>query len=123
MLVPLPEHRIRTSLYLKLVSDSGSPYLNHINLHEARVLYVSRGFGKQHPVYKEILPFKEFVVERDDSLFQKPLILAKQVKVFRESGKIPSGICKTALDKRAKACEVCAQCFSGKHPSEQEALP
>lgn len=123
MLVPLPEHRIRTSLYLKLVSDSGSPWVNHINLHEARVLYVSRGYGKQHPVHKEILPFREFVVERDDKLLEKPLILAKQVQIYKKSGKLPSGVCKTAVDKRAKYCEVCAQCFSGKYASEQDVLP
>lgn len=136
IIVPLPEHRIRTSLYLKLISDSNSPWKNQINLHEARVFYVSRGYGKKHPVHQEILPFKEFVVERDDQVYERPLKMAKQIKLFRDplkgqgddlepygiSGPMPSGVCSTALDKLAKTCQVCAACFSGKYLAEQEPL-
>lgn len=72
LLAPAPEHRIRTSLYLKIISDSHSAYADQINLHEARVLYVSRGYGKKHPIHGEIMPFKEFVVKRDDQVLAVP---------------------------------------------------
>lgn len=120
---PLPEHRIRTSLYMKLISDSGSAYKHRINMHEARVLYVSRGFGKKNEAAKgEVLPFKEFVVPRDDMVIEAPLQKALQIKVFREKGLMPSGICNTMMDKRAKACKHAILCFSGNHPSQQEEL-
>lgn len=82
---PLPEHEIRTALYLKLISDSNSVYKEKINLHQARVLYVSRGYGKAHPEYnKEILPWKEFIVERNDERVFPILFMAKQLKRFRD---------------------------------------
>ena len=119
IVAPLPEHRIRTSLYLKLIADSNSIYKDKINLHEARVLYVSRGYGKKNEAYGEVLPFKEFVVNRDDEIIAKPLAKAKQVKVWRAEKKMPAGICNTALDKYAKNCNVCKGCFSGEYPAEQ----
>lgn len=119
---PLPEHRIRTSLYMKLVSDSGSLYKNRINMHEARVLYVSRGFGKKNPEYNEVLPFKEFIVKRDDSTLEPLLQKAKQIKIFRETGDMPAGICNTMMDKHAKSCKHAILCFSGQHPAKQETL-
>lgn len=132
MLAPLPEHRIRTSLYLKLIADSDSPYKDMINLHEASVLYVSRGYGKKHAVHQEILPFKEYRVVRDDTSYVEPLKKAKQIKVYRDSVVstalgpssflMPSGICHTALDKQAKVCTTCTACFSGKYISQQEPL-
>lgn len=120
MVAPLPEHRIRTSLYLKLVADSDTKWKDSINLHEARVLYVSRGYGKKHLTYNEILPLKEYQVVRDDALLSKPLAKAKQIKIFREEGLMPQGICATTLDKTAKACGMCAECFSGKYPPQQD---
>jgi hypothetical protein len=122
LIAPLAEHRIRTSMYLKIIADSGSPFTERINLHEARTLYVSRGYGKKHLGYNEILPFKEFVVQRDDALLSRPLAMAKQVKVFREQQLVPSGICSTALDKHARACTTCHACFGGKYPAAQPAI-
>jgi hypothetical protein len=125
---PLPEHSQRTQLYLKLIADSASVYKDRINLHEARVVYVSRGYGKKNLDHDgEILPFREFIVKRDDKRIQPLLDMAKQVKVFRESlpsGAInmPSGICKLPTDKYAKNCGECAACFSGNYPATQPAL-
>ena len=119
---PLPEHRIRTNLYMKLIADSNDPYKDKINVFEARVLYVSRGYGKKNVDHDQILPFKEFVVKRDDTDLQWVLKLAKQVKVWRETGQIPSGICKNPLDKTAKNCSASKHCFSGSFPAQQEAL-
>jgi hypothetical protein len=122
LVAPLPEHRIRTALYLKLIADSNDPAKNKINLHEARVLYVSRGYGKKNADHGDIMPFKEYTVQRDDTVLEKPLAKALQIKKFREDGLMPSGICNTALDKPAKSCNVCTQCFSGQFPTMQEPL-
>jgi hypothetical protein len=85
----------------------------------ATVLYVSRGHGKANPDWKkpsgkdEVLPFKEFHIERDDEITKPPLQKAKALKIFRETAQMPTGICATALDKYAKTCDCCKICFSG----------
>lgn len=115
IVAPLAEHRLRTSLYLKLLAESNHPFKDRFNLHEGNVVYVSRGYGKLNPQWNEILPFKEFEVQRDDSTLKPALQKAKAVKLFREQQQIPNGICTTALDKVAKKCSVCQECFSGKY--------
>ena len=117
IVVPLPEHRLRTNLYLWILDHSHHPFRDKINLSEGRVLYVSRGFGKMNPAWQEILPFKEFVVKRNDQDLSEILTRAKHLQTFREMGLMPTGICTTALDKIAKKCSVCAPCFSGKYPA------
>lgn len=119
MLVPQPEHRLRTNLYLRLVEHSLHAYKDLINTQEGRVLYVSRGHGKMHPEWKEILPFKEFIVKRNDADLAVPMQRAGHLKAFRTGGVMPPGICTTALDKIAKQCSVCQHCFSGKFPANQ----
>lgn len=93
-------------------------------MHEARILYVSRGFGKMNKEYNEILPFREFVVERNDASPDLAFALkkAKQIKIFRDSKDMPSGICSTPTDKAAKGCKQCGVCFSGQYKAIQEAL-
>jgi hypothetical protein len=120
LLAPLPEHRIRTSLYLKLIADSGTPYLDRFNLHEARVLYVSRGYGKKNEKFGEVLPFKEFSVHRDDGGLLDLLAKVQSLKKFREIGVVPCGICNTALDKPAQTCKLCKTCFSGDYPPNHQ---
>lgn len=119
IVAPLSEHRLRTSLYLNLIDRSASPYKSRINLQTGKVLYVSRAYGKLHSDYKEILPFKEFDVARDDAAIQPYLDAALKVKKFRASGVMPSGICATSFTKEAKGCSVCSQCFSGKFPAQE----
>jgi hypothetical protein len=116
--VPKPEHRYRTNLYLKLLAESGHPYADRFNLHEARVLYVSRGYGRMNPQWNEILPFKEFEVQRDDASLTPLLQRAKALQVHRDVKQgMPSGICDTATDKIAQKCSVCKECFSGDYPA------
>jgi hypothetical protein len=117
IVAPLPEHRLRTSLYMWILANSKHPYKEKINVQEARVLYISRGYGKLNAEWNEILPFKEFTVKRNDLDLNEFLKRAKALKVFRDQGLMPGGICNTALDKIAKNCSVNAQCFSGKYPS------
>jgi len=117
IVLPQPEHRLRTSLYLRIIDQSNHPYRSKINTQEARVVYISRGYGKLHAAWNEILPFKEFVVVRQDSDLAEPLQRASALRTFRTAGLMPAGICATALDKAAKACSVCAACFSGEYPA------
>jgi hypothetical protein len=122
---PLAEHTQRTELYLKLIADSNSAYKDKINLYEARVLYVSRGYGKKNVEHNEILPFKEYVVPRADEKILPLLQRAKQIKIFREEEfhPIPSGICTMPTDKYAVGCSTCKACFSGDYPAAQPELP
>src|SRR6185312_15433048 len=111
IVAPLPEHRLRTNLYLKLWADPGSTYTDRINLHEGRVLYVSRAHGKKNLDHNgEILPFKEYEVARNDDDLLPILNNAKQLKAYRDTMAMPSGICATALDKTAKSCSFCIRC-------------
>lgn len=117
ILVPMPEHRLRTILYLRILDESQHPFRDKINLTEARVVYISRGYGKLNPTWNEILPFKEFIIKRHDPDLAEPLKRAAELKTFRQSGLMPHGICATAFDKIAKNCSVCQVCFSGKYPA------
>jgi hypothetical protein len=112
---PLAEHRIRTNLYMKLIEDDPGIFKHRINLKEAKVVYVSRAYGKKHPDYNEILPFKEFEVQRNDDSLTPYLAKAAEVKLFKEQGQIPHGVCATSMTATAKACSVCSECFSGKY--------
>lgn len=123
IVTPLAEHKQRTQLYLKLIADSYFPWKDKINLFEARVFYVSRAYGRKNVNYNnEVLPFREFVVERDDAKILPLLNNARQIKTFREEAKIPSGICMLPTDKYAKSCSTCVECFSGKYPAAQPSL-
>lgn len=119
ILAPMAEHRIRTSLYLHIVDESNSPYKSRFNLLEGTVFYVSRGYGKKNDLWNgEVLPFKEFVVKRDEEIIKEPIQKAKALKIFREEGKMPTGICNTANDNFAKKCDACKICFSGDYPAQ-----
>lgn len=122
---PLPEHVQRTQVYLKLIADSNSVYKDKINLYEARVFYMSRGYGKKNLDHGgEVLPFKEYIVERNDERILPLLKSAKQIKIFREDENhpIPSGICTLPTDKYAVTCTMCGACFSGTYNAAQPAL-
>lgn len=120
LLAPLPEHRVRTSLYLRLIADSNSVWKNRFNLHAATVLYVSRGYGKKNIAWDEIIPFKEFEVQYDAEAVDAVLAKAKDLKRFRGEGIMPAGICATATDKIAQKCSECSKCFSGDYPANSK---
>jgi len=123
LMAPLPEHRLRTNLYLRLAAQGKFIYDHMLNLNEGRVLYMSRGHGKKNEEHDgEIIPFKEYVVKRDDEGLDHILDKSKQLKVFRDTGAMPSGICNSIADKAAKNCNMCKQCFSGLQPAEQEPI-
>lgn len=117
IMAPQPEHRLRTNLYMKIVEESSDPFKSKINTQEARVVYISRSYGKLNAQWNEILPFREFTVTRNDADLAEFLKRAKALKTFREGAVMPLGICTTALDKIAKQCSVCQPCFSGNFPA------
>lgn len=112
---PLAEHRIRTNLYMEIVENSGSSLVNMFDLDKAIVLYVSRGFGKKHTEFNQILPFKEFIVKRDKEAVKPYLEKGKVIKLFKEKGLIPKGCCMATTDKLAKFCPVATECFSANY--------
>jgi hypothetical protein len=113
---PLSEHRLRTRLYMKLVEDSTNPIRFQLDTQKALVLYVCRGFGKMHPDYGQILPFKCFEVERDDASIEKFMDNGLTVKLARENNTIPiEKTCDSVSCSNAKKCPVKAQCWSGEY--------
>jgi hypothetical protein len=125
LVAPLAEHKIRTALYLKLISKSVLPHAERVNQNEARVLYVMKSFGVKDPSLKEMglkdsgfSPFKEYTVQRDDAILATPLARARVLKVWRDSKQgMPCGICPNGLSKRAQSCAAVSACFSGKYPN------
>lgn len=113
---PSSEHRVRTCLYLYLVSKghSSTPWSPRISHQQARILYISKGFGTtKNTQDNKMLPFKEYVIDRDDSVLVPYLHKAKLLtKYRRKEGPMPHGICATAMCPRAMKCAVRKLCFS-----------
>jgi hypothetical protein len=122
--MPLAEHKQRTALGLRIISESTHPWSELVDTKRAIVLYVSKGgFGVSDPTlkgmgfYEGFSPFKEWPVTRDDALCAEQAKRAQAVKDFRDgAAPMPCGICPTAMAKRALSCPWKAPCFSGEHP-------
>lgn len=127
---PLAEHRVRTALYLYLMEKSEVQDLRRVNTKQGTVVYVSKSYGFKDDSLKEArisdAPFsaiKEFVVNRDDSLFEYELGKAKALNEWRKGHKdgsmkgLPCGVCHNAFTQRAQHCSAAGPCFSGGHPS------
>jgi hypothetical protein len=120
---PKAEHRKRTNLYMRLVEEYGGLAAKMINLKEASVLYMVKGFGiSDHGLkgqgFKDapFTPFKEYHVKRDDALTQDGCDEAIKVIEFREQGGCFSGrVCIDIYDKRVTECAVSKQCFGDKY--------
>jgi hypothetical protein len=113
---PLAEHRVRTRVYLKLIAESTSQFRHCVDTSHAKVMYVSRGFGKKHAETGMILPFKEYDVLRDDQSVQPYFDLAQSVADARKTQKmITFKPCDSLGCSQAKACPVVQQCFSGEY--------
>lgn len=123
--MPLAEHRVRTSFYLRCIAESGNPAKREIDCTEARILYVTKGgWGQRDPEVSEWglgdgawSPFKEFVVARDDEASGYVFENAVSVTRCEEDGTYPEGICPTRMVQRAKSCPVVHECFSGRFPA------
>jgi hypothetical protein len=125
LVAPLAEHRQRTALYLRIISESDEPAAKSFSTKQARVLYASKGgYGCKDPepaqwgLYDKFSPYKEFILDRNDEITETPTEKARQVHLFRkgEAG-MPDGICPQSFCKRAKGCKVVKECWSGKFPA------
>lgn len=110
---PMGEHRIRTLCYLYAIAHSSSPYKPRIDLSEGRILYISKAFGTKSLEHTAIIPFREFVVKRDDDEARPYFEPAKLLRIFRQGGPVPLQVCPTPHCKRAQLCNVAKECFSG----------
>lgn len=115
LLAPLSEHRVRTRLYLRQVAGSRQKFAKKIETDYAHILYIMRGHGiKQED--GRISPFKEFIVERDDTEVQHFIGMAHALTLSRQDDKLfPAGVCKTQMDSRAVKCPFSKECFSTKY--------
>lgn len=125
---PLAEHRLRSNFYCRIMADADTSKKNLIETDKLTVLYISKGgYGVADPQLKVwglnegFSPFKEFVVNRDDSQTEYLWKRSKIVADYRRGlVGMPAGICTTAMAKRAAYCMCKGPCFSGEHPAEYE---
>jgi hypothetical protein len=123
---PLPEHKIRTKLYLRLIGETDNVWAERINQEAATVLYISKGgFGVQDFGLAEMglndkfSPIKEFVIDRDDAETQIVSDKGTQVSDWRKgTAPMPPRLCKDAMAKEAKWCPLRAVCFSDAFPAD-----
>jgi len=114
LVAPLSEHRVRTRLYLRQIAGSRQKFAKKIETDYAHILYIMRGHGcKQED--GRISPFKEYIVERDDSEVQHYLGMAHALTLSRQDDKLyPAGVCTNQMDSRAVKCPLAKTCFSTK---------
>lgn len=110
---PKTEHRIRTSLYLRVVSETALS--EHVFTDEAKIVYVCKGYGGKHKGRMTFI--KEYVIKRTDSDTDFYYNQSQLVYDYRQ-GKttiIPDGICNVSFCGRAQSCPVVKECFSGRY--------
>lgn len=109
---PMAEHRIRTNLYLHLIAMSKSPYMDRIDTTQAKILYVSKGFGKKSIEHGFITPFKEYTIEKTDAGVKPYMTMLQEITDFRNlREKYPNRICANPLTTRAKNCSCNKECW------------
>lgn len=127
---PLAEHKVRTSLYLKLAELAHEDYTDRINTQESSILYVSKSYGLKDESLavagikdSPFSPFKEYSIGRSDELHLTQLNKATALTIWRGlrtkggSPGLPCGVCTNGLSKRAQQCSAISHCFSGNFPS------
>jgi len=115
---PLSEHRLRTNLYLRLVDESDGDLKNYVMTDRAIIIYLVKGFGAKDPKLKDLgvkelfSPFKEFIIERDDSKTDHLTDKGVQWLTWKNTGTPPDRICDSPDCARASKCPVKKPCFS-----------
>lgn len=123
LLAPLAEHKFRTNLYMRCAQESEHPMKHRIDFQRSYIIYVVKGgYGHQDPEMKlwglldgDFSPFKEYPIERDDSLTQTLMERATMVEEFKKTGVLPLGICPTSICNRARFCQQVDHCFDEKN--------
>jgi hypothetical protein len=119
---------LRTNLYLRIIDESAHTWSTLVNTQKATVFYISKGgYGCADPELRKwgltegFSPFKEFEIARDDKATEAVAARSKVVKDFRDKKiGMPTGVCSTAMAKRAITCNFKAACFSGDHPATHD---
>lgn len=110
---PLGEHRVRSMMYLDLVATSGNPIAGAIDTSEARILYVSKGYGAKTD--GKITPFKEYRVPANPNALKPYYSKAAEVVKWRTEGILPKGVCPNSYSGRVKQCACAHECWSGQY--------
>jgi hypothetical protein len=122
LVAPKAEHWLRTNLYLRLIAESDFSHKSMVNTDEGIVLYMAKAYGfKDDEILSAGLkdspysPFKEYKVQRDDTLTDKYVERAKQLHEWRlaeGANMAPDRICTNALCARASLCVAQKYCFA-----------
>lgn len=123
LVMPLAEHRVRTSLYSRCIADSDDPCAKRVRTDKALVLYVSKGgYGCKIDDHQKWMfpddgfsPFKSFDMVRDDSLTETFFESGRRWKAFKDGKGFPGrlGCCNTSFTDRAKKCKTLSACWAG----------
>lgn len=115
LLAPLAEHRARTQLSLRNISEADNALIREqVDDQVAFVLYVSKGgYGVKTPkVEGGFTPFKEWQITRNDGAIEKYVEASRSAFLaLKGEGPMPPRICGHFSDKRAQYCAALTKCF------------
>lgn len=123
------DHEWRTMLYLWLIDQTPQMKGKGLNAQEGRILYFTKEGWADEPKIKEWKmsdwpksSVKEYFVQRNDDMIANALEQAGIYRTWRRgfdaglfaahSIALPTGICMSIGQTRAKNCAVCKECFA-----------
>lgn len=116
---PLAEHELRTNLYMRLVENSENNLKDFIDVNNAMVFYMTKGYGIKDPdlekeaISDKMTPFKEYWIDRNDKATDPYINKAIPMKRFVEHGIIPH---KIQNESHCDKCKLKTVCDSNKYP-------
>lgn len=91
---PLEQHLFQASIYAKI-----------LGLKKILFVYINKDNSK----------LKEFLVSRDDEMFDNAVAIINLVKAHVREGTLPDRLCPNTTCSRAKTCNYRSHCFSRTH--------
>ncbi|MGI4990995.1 hypothetical protein ACRXCV_00055 (plasmid) [Halobacteriovorax sp. GFR7] len=119
---PLAEHGLRTNLYMRLIENSENNLRQFIDVKNAMVFYMTKGYGykdpelDKEPISDKMTPFKEYWVTRNDSKTDFYVNRAIPMKNFLEHGIMPPRIDDPACEK----CKFNHVCMGNQYPPNMQ---
>jgi hypothetical protein len=95
-----------------------SLFLEKIDNKYAYIIYCIKGFGvkdsnlRTYGTKDWFTPFKEFVIEYDETILEKHKEKSLELLRFKKEKILPQRICQTIDDKRANKCLLKDICFN-----------
>lgn len=120
---PLGEHGLRTNMYMRLIENSVQNLKQFIDVENAMVFYMTKGFGykdptlEKEPISDSMTPFKEYWVKRNDAETEYYVNRAIPMKNFLEFGIVPDRIDDAAA---CEACKMKSLCDSNNYPPQMQ---